>query len=210
MQKIISSFLFISLIGNLGYGLSLKGIVDKKFNSERDSVYVSLIWSSDESITKDSYNYEVGEIINGKFNFEVDKVPHQNVLKVFRGVPIAAAYIIVFKDIDGDKRFTENDKIIGLSEDHVICYAENNLKESMIAFYKTQKKSEPDQDIFKRFEKWEKGLNICKKMNDKKKKRYKKKYGIIHDILIPDNNPEVYIKTSDNFKKSDIKPPNWT
>lgn len=114
------------------FALTIKGEADTAYNSAKDSVYVGLVWHSDDGRKfNPGYSNEIGVLKKGKFKFKVNEHPPEENRQKLENSAFSVAYIVLFKDMNGDGRFTEEDKLIGMCKKHCVTFVSGDLNKDL-------------------------------------------------------------------------------
>lgn len=197
MSKIILTLLMTAIISQ-AQAITIKGKIDTLCNSNKDSVYVGLIWHSDDGPSYNpSYSTEVGVVKNGKFKLKVRKYPPKSSRLKFENSEMSVAYIVLFKDIDGNGRFTKPDKVMGICEKHCLTFVSGTLNKDLDDVGKKKGKK------IRLFRRIKNGLNFCTVQKPEE-------HGLdrTFDDLVTTRKSKVIITTIAGGKKP--KSPNWT
>lgn len=113
---------FLVLICHQVFGAHFKGRTSQSFNSVTDSVYVAAIWHYSDGRAHVAGEQAV-EITDGKFTLELPAVPPQEGVLSLHGADFSVAYIVLFRDNDGNKRYDrKTDAVVGVAENHCLTY----------------------------------------------------------------------------------------
>jgi len=198
MKKVFLSITILIFLVNHSFAFTIKGQTDIFYNSSNDSIYVGLMWHSDDGPKENmSFAKTIGKIKNGKFKLKVTESPDEGSIQKFENSELSVAFIVTFKDINGNGSFDSEDKIIGICENNCLTYVSGDLNKD---FDTIEKKKERE---IKTLRKLVTGIGFCKVV-----KPEEHGFGGRFDDLEPTKQTKVTIKT---FKKgTKINVPNWT
>lgn len=104
------------------FAIHFKGRTSQAINSSEDRIYVAAIWHYSDGRAHVA-GEQIGEITDGKFELELAAVPPQEGVLSLHGADFSVAYIILFEDTDGDKRYDRKiDNVVGVAENHCFTY----------------------------------------------------------------------------------------
>lgn len=191
-------FLVLSLCSLPTFGITLKGNVEEKYNSETDNIYVGLVWYGDDGQGfRPYYSTSVGVLKNGKFKFEVADLPPETSRISLKNSTLSVANIFIFEDTDGDGKFSEKDPIRGGCEDNVLTLVSGDFQQDLEVV--GQEKGRPVETLRKLVP----GLRLCKVVR-------KEEHGFDSpfDDLVPTRNRKIFIVLQSAKHRLDMA--NWT
>ncbi|MCI4668830.1 MAG: hypothetical protein MRZ79_11905 [Bacteroidia bacterium] len=183
-------------------GIILKGSIDTPFNSNTDSIYIGVVWHSEDNWAyKATYSNAIGIVKNGKFRLKIEKPPEDSSCIILKNSKLSIGFIFAFKDKDDDGEFTDFDEIIGISEGQSLAFVEGDFLKDI---REINKKKKDKIDTLLRLKK---GIQLCKVIKTAEDKSGKYSSGF--DDFIPAKKINIQIKTPSKIKRR-LRTPNWT
>ena len=119
--------LFLSVATVPSFAITITGSTSKTVNSSTDSIYVGIVWHYADTKPHVA-DASIGTVADGRFSFEINNTPPPSTIMKGDSFQLSIAYIILFKDKNGNQKLDETgDELKGICEHFCISYLKGDI-----------------------------------------------------------------------------------
>ena len=191
---------------NERFNVTVRGKLDDQKGLENyDRLRVGVIWHADDLNLKNTEKWNMSPATStvtkrGRFKLVLTQAPPLSSCLVTPRFALAIGFIIAFDDANQNQKLDQGEKILGLSEQHVVSFVRGNHIKGLNAIEREANKR------IVTLRKLKNGIHIDKVVP----KEVHKMPETIFDDLVPVKKNKVKIKIVIPKKLRDLDAPNWT